>query len=304
MLPVERIVAQVQKTGCVICGQTEEMVPADKRLYALRDVTGTVPSVPLITASILSKKMAESLHALLLDVKFGRAAFMKTETQARELAEAMVSLGEQCGVHTRALLTDMNTPLGRAAGNWLEVKESVTCLDGQGPDDLQQLVIECAAQLMVQAGRAADLADARKKALACLASGQPRRQWDAMIAAQGADLDAFQRKLSLDHVAPVVSEVTAPRSGFVAGCDARIIGEVIRDLGGGRFTKETAVNPDVGVDSLARPGQRVSTGSVICRVHATDEAGTRQASSRLQTAFTFSDAPPPVAPLIHAVVGE
>ena len=134
LLPAEKIIAQVQKTGCVICGQTDRMVPADKKIYALRDASGTVPSIPLITASILSKKLAESLDALVLDVKFGCAAFMQTRTDARKLAKAMVALGNECGVNTRAILTDMNTPLGRAAGNWLEVKESVACLEtGQHP---------------------------------------------------------------------------------------------------------------------------------------------------------------------------
>jgi pyrimidine-nucleoside phosphorylase len=148
-LSFEEIVAQVQSVGCVICGQTEKMVPADKKIYALRDVTGTVPSIPLITASILSKKLAESLDALVLDVKFGSAAFMQTVEAARELAQAMVSLGDECGVNTRAVLTDMNTPLGRAAGNWLEVKESVACLENQGPEDLRELVIEFASQLLM-----------------------------------------------------------------------------------------------------------------------------------------------------------
>ena len=129
LLPTKQIIAQVQRVGCVICGQTDKMVPADKKIYALRDASGTVPSIPLITASILSKKLAESLDALILDVKFGCAAFMQTKADARKLAKAMVALGNQCGVTTRAILTDMNTPLGRAAGNWLEVKESVACLE-------------------------------------------------------------------------------------------------------------------------------------------------------------------------------
>src|SRR4051812_21249741 len=149
-LPVERIVSIVQSVGCVICGQTAQMVPADKGLYALRDVTGTVPSIPLITASILSKKLAENLDALVLDVKFGSAAFMPTFEQARELAHSMVRLGNESGVNTRALITDMNTPLGKSAGNWLEVKESVQCMEGKGPPDLEELVIELGAHLVLQ----------------------------------------------------------------------------------------------------------------------------------------------------------
>src|SRR5271155_4106924 len=150
LLPAAQITAQVQKVGCVICGQTDKMVPADKKIYALRDATGTVPSMPLITASILSKKLAESLDALILDVKFGCAAFMQTKADARKLAKAMVALGNECGVNTRAILTDMNMPLGRAAGNWLEVKESVACLENKGADDLRQLVVDSAAHLLIQ----------------------------------------------------------------------------------------------------------------------------------------------------------
>src|SRR5262249_27704203 len=147
------------KVGCVICGQTERMVPADRGLYALRDVTGTVPSIPLIVASILSKKLAEGLHALVLDVKFGAAAFMPTIGKAQELAQAMVSLGNQCEVHTRALLTNMDSPLGRAAGNWLEIKEAVVCLEPNNRDstDLLELVIGCAAQLLLETGKAKTL---------------------------------------------------------------------------------------------------------------------------------------------------
>src|SRR5271154_6314665 len=166
LLPAQKIIAQVRKVGCVICGQTDKMVPADKKIYALRDASGTVPSIPLIVASILSKKLAENLDALILDVKFGRAAFMQTKADARKLAKAMVALGNQCGVNTRAILTDMNTPLGRAAGNWLEVKESVACLEPcsracesaesansrlqlQNLDDLHLLVVDSAAHLLV-----------------------------------------------------------------------------------------------------------------------------------------------------------
>src|SRR5580658_5753299 len=161
ILPAAQIIEQVQRVGCVICGQTDLMVPADKKIYALRDASGTVPSIPLIVASILSKKLAENLDALILDVKFGCAAFMQTKTDARNLARAMVALGNQCGVNTRAILTDMDTPLGRAAGNWLEVKESVDCLDGRGPADLRQLVLDCAAHLLVQTKNTKSLAAAR-----------------------------------------------------------------------------------------------------------------------------------------------
>src|SRR5262245_21581314 len=177
-LEPKRFVEQVQRLGVAMGGQTETMVPADKKLYALRDVTGTVPSIPLITASILSKKLAEGLQALVMDVKFGCAAFMRTESDARALADSIVSLAESCGVRTQGLLTERNAPRGRAVGNWLEVKEAIDCLEGRGPEDLNTLVIECAARLMVLAERARDPAEAGGIASACLASGAPRRNWD------------------------------------------------------------------------------------------------------------------------------
>ncbi len=319
VLPTKQIIEIVQKVGCVICGQTERMVPADKKLYALRDVTGTVPSIPLIVTSILSKKLAESLDALVLDVKFGSAAFMQSKADARKLARAMVSLGNECRVNTRAILTDMNTPLGRAAGNWLEVKESVAALEspsfgrplparrgegwGEGRlNDLRSLVVECAAHLLVQTKKARTFRAARGLAEDCLNSGAPRRKWDEMIAAQGADLDAFNKKLALDHTAPVVVELKAERSGFVSKCDARIIGEVIRDLGGGRLTKESSINYDVGVDRLAKPGDRVERGSTLASIHSVNRAQASTARNRLKMAFAISVKPPGVVPLIASVV--
>jgi pyrimidine-nucleoside phosphorylase len=324
LLPVGKIVAQVQAVGCVICGQTDSMVPADKKIYALRDASGTVPSIPLITASILSKKLAENLDALVLDVKYGCAAFMQTRAEARRLARAMVALGNACGTNTRALLTDMNTPLGRAAGNWLEVKESVACLEPsgcvrenaaenmavnsrsrprpQGIADLRALVLDCAAQLLVQTRKTRTLAAARKLAEACLNSGAARQKWDEMLVAQGADLAAVQEKLRCDATAKVVVEVEAGKSGFVSQCDARIIGEVIRDLGGGRHTKESAINYDVGVDQMAKPGERVERGGVLCRVHATNSAQAKAAAARLETAFVLSPKRQPPSPLVVELV--
>jgi len=323
LLPAGRIVEIVQTVGCVICGQTDRMVPADKKLYALRDVTGTVPSIELITASILSKKLAESLDALILDVKFGCAAFMQTKADACKLARAMVALGNQCGVNTRAMLTDMDTPLGRAAGNWLEVKESVACLEGGTgfqpvsdlkpnvtgkmpvpPFDLRSLVINCAAHLLVQTGKAKSLKAAHKQAGDCLNSGAPRAKWDEMIVAQGADLVAFNKKLTLDSTAPVVMELKSPRAGFVSRCDARIIGEVIRDLGGGRLTKESVINYDVGVDQIAKPGERVGKNAALCRVHAVDQAQAKAASARIKAAFEISAKRKKPAPLILEIVAR
>jgi thymidine phosphorylase len=312
-LPAERIVEIVQEVGCVICGQTDRMVPADKRLYALRDVTGTVPSIPLIVASILSKKLAENLQALVLDVKFGSAAFMPTLEKAIELGQAMVALGNACGTNTRALITGMDVPLGRSAGNWLEVKESVACLDGNGEADLVALVLACAAHLLVQTGKCTDLASATQRARDCLLSGAPRKKWDQMLMAQGADLDAFNRKLALDHTAPLVVELRASSdlfpqlaagtaSIFLSRCDARLIGELVRDIGGGRLTKDAAINYEVGVDKLAKPGEEVRPGTLLARIHAADDSQARDAPVRLAAAFAFGPKPPASSATVQQVL--
>jgi thymidine phosphorylase len=325
LLPATQIQKLVQQVGCVICGQTDTMVPADKKIYALRDASGTVPSIPLITASILSKKLAENLDALVLDVKFGCAAFMQTKGDARRLAKAMVALGNQCGTNTRAILTDMNTPLGHAAGNWLEVKESVECLESRGSrreealteksgikmshltsaaasDGLRQLVIDSAAHLLVQTRKAKSLAAARRLAEECLNSGAPRKKWDEMIVAQGADLRAFNRKLALDSTAKFVAEVKSERAGYISKCDARIIGEVIRDLGGGRLTKESAINYDVGVDRIAKPGGRVEKSGILCRVHAANAAQAKTAGAKLKAAFEVASKRPASKPQVLEII--
>lgn len=302
ILPTRRIVEIVQRVGCIICGQTEKMVPADRGLYALRDVTGTVPSIPLIVASILSKKLAEGLRALVLDVKFGAAAFMVTRHRARALARAMVSLGNACGVRTCALLSNMDTPLGRAAGNWLEVKEAVACLEGNGPPDLLALVLECAGLLLVQTGRAASAKEGRRRAADCLASGKPRAKWDEMLKAQGADFAAFERKLKQEHTAPAIVELKAWRQGHVARCDARIIGEVIRDLGGGRSRKDSVLNYEVGLDQISKLGEAVSRGSTLARVHAGSPAQANAALERLRVAFQISAGKPRIRPLVAEVI--
>ena len=300
-LPVPRIINQVQEIGCVICGQTADMVPADKALYALRDVTGTVPSVPLITASILSKKLAESLHCLLLDVKFGAAAFMQTETDARELAASMVRLANECGVKTRALLTDMNVPLGRAAGNLLEVREAVGCLEGSGPADLEQLVVESAAHLLMLAGGTQNIESARSVAVESLRSRKPLAKWEQMLAAQGVDIESYHKQVT-HQFAPAIVEVRADRGGCVQHCDARVIGEVVRDLGGGRMQKDARINPLVGVDQIVKAGERVTHGSALCRVHAATTSDASVAAERVRLAFTVGEFASPRIGLVTDVI--
>lgn len=301
-LTPDEIVNQVQQVGCVIGGQTERMVPADRMLYAMRDLTGTVTSIPLITASILSKKLAENVGSLLLDVKFGRAAFMKSPQTARELAHLMVQLGRECGMHTRALLTDMETPLGSAAGNWLEVREVMDCFDGRIPNDLEQIVVESAAHLLEMSGKMPTHAKARSEALACLSTNAPRKKFEEMIVAQGANLDAFHEKLKRKSDAPVVRELISPRSGYISRCDARLIGEIVHELGGGRTAKKDAIQPDVGVDQMMKPGHAVGQGLTLARVHAMDEAAAENALSRLERAILIHDEPPDLPPLILEVI--
>lgn len=292
------IVAQVQRVGCIICGQSDEMVPADRVLYALRDVTGTIPSIPLITSSILSKKLAEGIGSLMLDVKFGNAAFMRTPQEARELAASMVSLARKCGVKTRAMLTAMDVPLGCAAGNWLEVREVMDCLEGRAPTDLEQIVVECAAHLLELSGKAPSFDRARSDVLACMNSVMPKRKFEEMLAAQGADLEAFQVKLRQDASTPVVRELRAARDGYVTRCDARIIGEVVHFLGGGRTTRTDSIHSGVGVDRLMKPGYAVGRGLTLARVHAEDEASADLAMQRLESAFAIDAEPPNLQPLI------
>lgn len=299
----DQIAAQVEKVGCIICGQTDAVAPADKALYAMRNATGTVPSIPLITASILSKKLAEGISSLLLDVKFGRAAFMPDLDRARELAKAMVGLGNACGVRTRALLTPMNTPTGRSAGNWLEVKEAWECLGGNGPVDLTDLVLESAAHLLELCGRAGDLDTGRRLAHECLAGGEPQRRFEQMVRLQGADLTAFHAKLEHDHHAPEVRELKSKTSGCIVTCDARVIGATVHALGGGRTLKDEPVHPDVGVDRLRKPGETVRKGDVLARVHARSEGDVEIALTSLSKAFVIGDAAPEPGPVVREVVG-
>ena len=221
---------------------------------------------------------------------------------ADKLAKAMVTLGNKCSTNTRAILTDMNTPLGRAAGNWLEVKESVDYLENKGPEDLRELVLACAAQLLVQTKKSKSLAAARKLAEDCLNSDAPRRKWDEMIVAQGADLKLFNEKLRRDTTAKIVAEVKSVKSGFVSKCDARIIGEVIRDLGGGRLTKESSINYDVGLDQIAKPGERIERFGLFCRVHAASQADADAAVPRLMSAFQLGSKPKRLSPLVSGAI--
>ena len=226
-LTMEEVRAVVRQVGCAITGATPDLVPADRKLYALRDVTATVPSIPLITASIMSKKLAEGLDALVLDVKFGSGAFMKTAELARRLAESMVATGRRMGVATTALLTDMNQPLGRMVGNAVEVDESIVALEGRGSADLMEVAYALGAEVLLSCKRSTSLEEGRTMLKQTIASGAAREKFAEMVRAQGGDLDVPRA------IAPA-SEVPSPRAGYVASVDAEQLGRAVIMIGGGR----------------------------------------------------------------------
>ena len=271
------------ETGCVICAAGSGLAPADRRLYALRDVTGTVESIPLIASSIMSKKIAEGTSALVLDVKVGTGAFMKDHQKARELARTMVALGEEHGVRTRALLTAMDTPLGRTAGNAVEVEESVAALQGQGPPDLMKVTLALARQML-------DLARIDKDPAAAIADGRAYETFRAMVRAQGGDPDA-----PLPQAAYVTQALPAPAEGWLTRLDALKVGTAAWRLGAGRARKEDAVSAAAGVICLAKPGDQVRKGQPLAELRTDDENRFGPALAALEAAVEVSEQPP--APL-------
>lgn len=258
-LSADEILATLRQAGAVITGQTGQLCPADKRLYALRDVTGTVPSRPLIVASIMSKKLAESLDRLVLDVKFGSGAFMRDEAEARLLADAMVQVGRQLGVRTDAVLTPMDQPLGHAVGNALEVVECIDTLRGRGPADLVELTLDLAAAV----------ADCPRETLAdSLRDGRAWTAFCTMVEAQGGEVAALET-LSERHRAPFVADLKADRSGRLSRLDAGVIGRTCVRLGGGRQRAGDAIDFRVGMDRIVKTGAEVRAGDTLMRVHAT-----------------------------------
>jgi pyrimidine-nucleoside phosphorylase len=278
------------RVGCVITGTTPEIVPADRKLYALRDVTATVESIPLITASIMSKKLAEGLSALVLDVKWGSGAFMKELDQARALARSMVDVGNRMDVRTAALLTDMNQPLGRLAGNAVEVNESIDVLRGLGPPDLRDLTLALGAELLVLTDVEATRDAATARLARLLDNGTAFDKFHEMVSAQGGDLNAPRQ------VAPA-SEFTAPRSGYVTAIDTAELGWSIIELGGGRKQMSDSIDHSVGFEMHVRLGDNVSRGQPLVRIFAPPSKAAA-IRPRLEAAFTLADEPQPIPPLI------
>ncbi len=276
--------------GCVICAAGPGLAPADRRLYALRDVTGTVESIPLIASSIMSKKIAEGTSALVLDVKVGTGAFMTSRDQARELAQTMVALGAEHQVRTAALLTRMDTPLGRAVGNAVEVAEAVQALHGHGPPDLMEVTLALAGQMLALAGLDADPA-------AAIADGRALAAYRAMVRAQGGDPDAGAPRAAHTRLVP------APASGWLTRLDALGVGTAAWRLGAGRARKEDEVSAAAGIICLAKPGERVQAGQPVLELRADDQERFRSALAALDGAIAVSEQgpPPPVSPVLEYI---
>jgi pyrimidine-nucleoside phosphorylase len=293
----EELVRQVEEVGLAVVGQSADLVPADRKLYALRDVTATIDEISLIAASIMSKKIAGGASGLVLDVKVGEGTFMRTQEQARGLARAMRGLGQEAGMAVVCLLTEMEQPLGHAVGNALEVREVYEALAGGGPADLRELVVEAATHLLALSDLELDEERARQRAEASLDDGSALAAYERWISAQGGDPDP-----ALLPRARVIRPVAAPRAGFVRALHARQVADVAMTLGAGRERKEDPVDHAVGVVCVARRGDRVERGEPLAEVHARDEAAAETAEAALLSAYEIGEEPerrPLVLEVIH-----
>jgi pyrimidine-nucleoside phosphorylase len=296
-LTLDEYVAQVRDVGVAIIGQTGDLVPADKLLYGLRDVTATVDQASLIAASIMSKKLAAGAEAIVLDVKVGDGAFMKTLDDARELARTMIALGENAGREVVCLLTDMDQPLGAAVGNALEVREALDTVRGHGPPDFTELVLDACAKLLALSDLGIDEAEGRRRAEAAVADGSAEVAWQRWIEAQGGTAEE-----SALPAAPVVRELSAPRGGYVASLSAIGVGNAAVHLGAGRRTKDDRIDHSVGIVLRAKRGDRVEEGQALAEVHARTEDDAGTGVREVLAAYAFSDDAQPERPVLLEVV--
>jgi pyrimidine-nucleoside phosphorylase len=292
-LTTEEFVAQVREVGVAVIGQTLELVPADKQLYALRDVTATVDDISLIAASIMSKKIAAGADAIVLDVKVGDGAFMKSEADARALAEAMLELGRRAGREVVSLVTDMDQPLGQAVGNALEIREAIATLRGEGPPDFTELVVTAAGHLLARSDLGVGEAEGRAQAERSLTDGSAQAAYEAWIAAQGGDPSE-----SALAQAPVVREVRAERDGYVGRLGAIRIGQAAVHLGAGRRTKEDEIDHAVGIVCRKKRGSRVALGDTLAEVHARDDSAAEACAREVLDAYELVDTQPPDRPVV------
>ncbi len=300
-LTAQEMLAQVRRIGCCLAGQSASLAPADKLLYALRDTTATVESIPLIAASIMSKKLAGGARHILLDVKVGAGAFMTTHERAEQLAGTLVRIGEGAGRRTHALLTDMSQPLGYTVGNALEAREAIETLRPDLPSHprFEALVLALAGHAFALCGLAPDAAEGQARARQLLQSSDALNKFRQMVEAQGGDPRVVD-ELNLLPRAPLVAEYPAPESGYVAEVAPRTVALAALQLGAGRQKKEDAIDPAVGVEVLKCVGDSVQAGELVFRIHARTEASLQQAQATLQNALRISDAPVPAQPVLLA----
>ena len=302
-LSVPEFRAILQKVGCAMIGQTPQVVPADRKLYSLRDVTGTVECIPLICASIMSKKLAEGIDSLVLDVKFGKGAFMKKKEDALTLAKAMVDVGKAGGKPVWAQLTAMNQPLGRAAGHTTEVIESIECLKGHGPADLMEVTYSLTGHMLVLGGLAQDGADARVKMETAIADGSALRKFRDMCAAQSGDARVVDDYRILPAAKKLLEVKAGPEArGFVSGVDALKCGHAIMALGGGRAAVTDQIDHAVGIADLIKIGEPVAPGTRLCTLHVNDDAKGARAEALIREAVGFSVEAPKLEPLIQELI--
>lgn len=301
-LDVGAFVEQVRRVGCAIVSQTADLVPADKMLYALRDVTATVDSVPLIASSIMSKKVAGGADAIVLDVKTGSGAFLKDLEGARTLAQAMVAIGSRLGRHTVALVTDMDQPLGHAVGNAVEVREAVATLRGEGPGDVTELCLALGTEMLRLGGRVQDPEEGRQLLRQRLRDGGGLRKLQEMVQAQGGDPSVVDDPDRLPQ-APVTWEVRSEEEGYVQAVDAEALGRVAMALGAGRARKEDRVDPAVGLTVLAKKGSRLRRGDTLALVHAHSQEAAAAAAPGVLKAYRLGPEAPAVRPLVLGRVG-
>ena len=296
-LSTEELIEQVKTAGMAIVGATADLVPADKKLYALRDVTATVDNYSLIAASIMSKKIAGGAEAIVLDVKVGDGAFMKSEADARTLAETMLELGRHAGREVVCLLTDMDQPLGRAVGNVLEIREAIATLRGEGPPDFVELVFAASSRLLTLSDLGIGEAEARERVARALEDGSAIEAYERWVRAQGGDPDE-----SVLATTPVVREVSAPKAGYVAELGAVRVGQAALYLGAGRQTKDDTIDHAVGVVCLRKRGDRVGEGEALCEIHAQTDEAAADAARELEAAYVLADEPPPARAVVIDVI--
>jgi pyrimidine-nucleoside phosphorylase len=301
-LTLDQFKSQVRELGLSFIGQTAQVAPADGKFYALRDVTGTVESIPLIASSIMSKKLGIGLDAIVLDVKVGSGAFMKKQVDARKLAQMMVGIGRRMDKRVQALITDMNQPIGFAVGNALEVMEASQVLHNEGPEDLKRLSIELAARMVFLAKVTPTLDDARDMALKKLVDGSAYKKFKLVVEAQGGEPKAID-KFELLPNATGMQEITSPRAGYVTAVEAEYIGRASAMIGAGRDRKEDAIDPAVGVILEVKVGEKVDAGSVLCRIYYTRDERLEEAAEMVEDAFRISGQKPDTRDILLEVVG-